>query len=213
MSKKNKKTNPVVPVSTESNTHKQGEFMSQESQQPETSADAANAQMLGEAAGTKPNPTTGDQPPVTEAKKEEKGGVISLVTSVPSLAWNKAIVPAYQFVKEMVLRAWEGLVNLYHSEVAAFKELGPATYFLGRGAKLGIKLFKVIAAAAAVAFINNMLFNLTGISIFDPITLGIIALVALIFVVASSYNTQKKMSGEFSMGATGRHITEAVLAA
>jgi hypothetical protein len=197
-----KKSKKITKVPQKTDTHTQGEIMS------ETKA-------MEEMMGTKPNPSDKEQPSVTQVKaeKKEEGGIISLITSVPSLAWNKAIMPAFNFVKEMVLRAWDGMVNLYHSEVAAFKELGATSYFLGRGAKLGIKLFKVIGAAAAVAFINTMLFNLTGISIFDPITLGIIALVALILVIGSSYSSQKKMGSDFSLGTTGRHLTEAVLAA
>ena len=190
----------------------QGESMSESTKVTVT----GSSETLREAQGTKPNPSTGEQPKASEVKVEvekKENNVISLITKAPSLAWNKAIVPAYEFIKNMAMRAWQGVVDLYNAEVSAFKEMGPTSYFLGRGAKLGIKLFKVIGAAAAVAFINNMLFNLTGISIFDPMTLGIIAFVALVLVIGSSYNAQKKMGGEFDLGTTGRHITEAVLAA
>jgi uncharacterized membrane protein YdjX (TVP38/TMEM64 family) len=147
-----------------------------------------------------------------ETTPETKGGIVQVVTAVPSFVWNKAILPAFNFVKGIALRIWDGIVNTYKAEVTAFRELGAAQYFLGRGAKIGLLAVKVIAAAAVVAFLNNLLFSYTGISIFDPMTLGIVLLVSLVMVAASSYLAQKEM-GEVSAKVTGQHMIEAFAAA
>lgn len=167
-----------------------------------------------EAQSTSGNPA----PESPEAKKgetpatESKGGIVEVVTAVPSFVWNKAIVPAFNFVKGIALRIWDGIVNTYKGEVAAFKELGASQYFLGRGAKIGLLAVKIVVAAAVVAFLNNLLFSYTGISIFDPMTLGIVLLVSLLMVAGSSYLAQKEM-GEVSAKVTGQHMIEAFAAA
>lgn len=170
---------------------------------PSTDAPQSPDQKKGEDAKAK----------VVEGGKETKEGVIKVVTGIPSLAWNKVLKPAYEFIKGIVTRAWNGLVNLYNAEVEAFKELGAVKYFLGRIGKAGLKLFKLMAAAGVVAFLNNLLFNATGISFFDPMTLGIIACVALLCVMGSSYYAQKDIGADLKASTFGQHIVEAAIAA
>lgn len=195
--------NSMTPTERQETKEDAQATFSQLNPDPKGNAPASPDQKKGDEAKTQ----------VVAGGKETKEGVIKVVTGLPSLAWNKAIKPAYEFIKGIVTRAWNGLVNMYHAEVAAFKELGAKKYFLGRGGKLGIKLFKILGAAAVVSFINNLLFNATGISLFDPMTLSIIAVVALVCVVGSSYYAQKDVGAEFKAGVTGQHITEAFLAA
>ena len=213
MGKKNgqRRHKPVVEttgrVVQDINTTNQGDLMSNDpnakKETPSTNTPESPDQKKGEAAKEQ----------VKEGSKETKEGVIKVITGLPSMVWNKALKPAYEFLKGIVTRAWQGLVNFYHQEVNAFKDLGPMEYFLGRGGKLGLKLFKILGAAAVVAFINTILFNMTGISLFDPMTLAIIGVIAIVCVVGASYYAQKEMGGEFQAGTTGTHIVEAFNAA
>jgi hypothetical protein len=193
-------------------THTQGELMSEQSNQNVTGSTVSETKTdtLSEASRTKPESTTKvEEPSKVEA---EKGGIVKLITTIPSFVWNKAIAPAFRFVKGLALRAWDGIVNTYNQEISAFKELGASQYFLGRGAKLGLMLIKAMIVVAVVYYLNSILFTYSGISLFSPLTLGIILVASLLMVVGNSYLAQKE-TGEVSARTTGQHIVEAFAAA
>lgn len=169
--------------------------------------DAAQA-TLNEASQPKPT-----EPTKPADKPAEPRGVVDIVTDIPSMVWNKVLKPSFEFTKNMVTRAWKATVDFYDAEVAAFKEMGAGNYLVHRATGLGIKLFKVLMVATVVSIIANLIFSVTGINIFDPFTLLIIAAVTLIGLVGSSYLAQKKAGQEFSLGATGTHMVDQLLAA
>ena len=208
MSKRNRNREQQKPQTT----HTQGELMSEQSNQNVTGSTVSETKTdtLSEASRTKPESTT----KVAEPNKVEgeKGGIVKLITTIPSFVWNKAIMPAFSFIKGLVLRAWDGIVNTYNQEIAAFKELGASQYFLGRGAKLGLMLIKAMIVVAVVYYLNSILFTYSGISLFSPLTLGIILVASILMVVGNSYLAQKE-TGEFSAMTTGQHIVEAFAAA
>lgn len=182
--------------------HNQGHQKQNQGVNPE--AQETKAQTEGSATPGKP-----------EDKKKEEGGVINLVMSVPKAIWNKGIVPAYEFCKGIATRAWGSVVNFYNAEVALYKELGASKYFLDRGSKLMIKVLKIAAVVTVAGLINTLLVNMTGVSLFDPMTLGFIALGAIALLLVKSYKDQKAMDDKksFSFTQAGSHIIEAAIAA
>lgn len=191
-------TNQEVEVvgSTQSSTNNGGNM-----------TDAAQA-TLNEAS--QPKPTETSKP---ADKPAEPRGVVDIVTDIPSMVWNKVLKPSFDFGKDLVTRGWKALVDFYEAEVAAFKEMGAGNYLMHRATGLGIKLFKVLIVATVVSFIANLIFSVSGINIFDPFTLAIIAVVTLIGLVGSSYLAQKKAGQDFSIGTTATHITDQLIAA
>jgi hypothetical protein len=73
-------------------------------------------------------------------------------------------------------------------------------------------LIKAMIVVAVVYYLNSILFTYSGISLFSPLTLGIILVASLLMVVGNSYLAQKE-TGEVSARTTGQHIVEAFAAA
>jgi hypothetical protein len=168
-----------------------------------------------EAEGLKPGAgtTASSETPKSPEDKKEKGGIVKLIKDIPSTVWNKGVVPAYEFCKGFAMRGWGWCVNNYNAEVALYKSMGASKYFLDRGSKGMIKVLKLAALLTVAGFINSLMVNISGISLFDPTTLLFVAIAALVMIIAKSYKDQKEMGNDFSLKATGSHIVEAAIAA
>lgn len=155
--------------------------------------------------------SSSSETPKDEEKKKE--GIIDLVMGIPKAIWNKGVLPFYEFTKGIATRIWGWCTSNYKAEVQLYKDLGPSKYFLDRGSKVLIKVLKVVAIVTVAGLINTLLVNMTGISLFDPMTLAFVAVGALLLMVAKSYKTQKETSDKFSFAAMGNHMVESVTAA
>jgi hypothetical protein len=198
-------------------TQGQPDNRTKEEKRADWEAKQTNQKINPEATGTKPTAEGSSETTTTApaATKEEKGGIINLVTSIPKAIWNKGLVPAYEFCKGTVTRAWGWCVDNYNAEVALYREMGPSKYFLDRGSKVLIKALKVVAIVTVAGLINTLLVNMTGISLFDPMTLAFVAVSALVLLLAKSYKDQKSMDDKasFSFKQAGAHIIESATAA
>lgn len=147
------------------------------------------------------------------AEEKKKDGIIDLAMGIPKAIWNKGVLPFYEFTKGIATRIWGWCTSNYKAEVQLYKDLGPSKYFLDRGSKVLIKVLKVVAIVTVAGLVNTLLVNMTGISLFDPMTLAFVAVAALILLGAKSYKTQKETSDKFSFAAMGNHMVEGIAAA
>lgn len=162
-------------------------------------------------AGTNKVSTESD----TKTKEEagEKTGVFDLILSAPKWVYNKAILPAYNFVKGTVIKIKDKAIEFYESERALMKELGMGQYLLDRGGKLGIGLLKVGATVTFAYFLSVYAMSNFGIALFAPQTLLIIGVAALLMIIAKSVLSQRESGAPVSASQIGSHIVEAVMAA
>lgn len=147
-----------------------------------------------------------------EVKPEEKKTILDLVMSPFKFAWDKVLVPAYEFVKGGVLKAWNFMVSMYEREVEMFKQLGTTQYFLDRTSKALIGILKLAAAVTVAYYLAVFAQAYLNINLFAPATLLIIGAVALVMIIGKSYLTQKDAGTKFSVEQAGSHIMEAIAA-
>jgi len=167
-----------------------------------------------EATQTLPQDAQSSEAPANpEAKKEEKQGTMLDVAMAPfKFAWEKVLVPTYEFVKGIVLKGWQKIVDAYNHEVDLFKQLGITKYLMDRVSKAALGILK-LAGAVTIAYVISVLAQTyLGINIFSGTSLLVAGGLFLILVIGKSYLTQKASGKEFSIGATGAHIMEAVAA-
>jgi hypothetical protein len=195
------------------------EQASQPESQPEQKPEQTNSESTANPIPEGMDKTKADANRTTEpksdkpAEEKKKDGIIDLVMGIPKAIWNKGVLPFYEFTKGIVTRIWGWCTSNYKAEVQLYKDLGPSKYLLDRGSKVLIKVLKVVAIVTVAGLINTLLVNMTGISLFDPMTLAFVAIAALILLGAKSYKTQKETSDKFSFAAMGNHMVEGIAAA
>ena len=143
---------------------------------------------------------------------EKAGETFTLIKSIPKTIYDKGIMPAYNFSKGLVTRAWTAVCDAYASELAAFKEMGATSYLLARGSKIALKALKIVGAFTAAMFLNSYVLGKFGISLYSPMTLMVIAIVAVLAVVAKSIMDQRSV-GSVSAKVVGENILDALAAA
>lgn len=147
------------------------------------------------------------------AKNEEKKGTMLDVAAAPFVfAWDKILKPTYEFVKGIVLQGWQKIVDAYNHEVELFNQLGITKYLMDRASKAALGILKLAGAITIAYFISVLASNYLGINIFSGTSLLVAGGLFLVLVIGKSYLTQKESGKEFSIGATGAHIMEAVAA-
>jgi hypothetical protein len=156
-----------------------------------------------------------DAEPTPEAPKveEKKQGIFDLIMSGPKFVYDKALVPAYNFGKGMVLKVWGKMKDFWAREKALMAELGTLKYILDRAGKIGLKTLKIAATVTLAYFLMEAAMTYGGFNLFSPLSLGIIALIAFACILAKSIMAQKDAGGKVDASVTGSHIVEAVLAA
>lgn len=193
--------------------------MSEQASQPESQPEQTKSESTANPIPEGMDQTKADANRTTEpksdkpAEEKKKDGIIDLVMGIPKAIWNKGVLPFYEFTKGIVTRIWGWCTSNYKAEVQLYKDLGPSKYLLDRGSKVMIKVLKVVAIVTVAGLINTLLVNMTGISLFDPMTLAFVAIAALILLGAKSYKTQKETSDKFSFAAMGNHMVEGIAAA
>jgi hypothetical protein len=160
-------------------------------------------------------PKSIDSEPAADAPKpvEKKRGVIDLVMVGPKFVYDKGIVPVYMFMKGIALKIWQKGFDMWEREKALFNELGAMKYILDRTGKLGLKALKIAATVTLAYFLSEAAMTYGGFNLFSPVSLGIIAFIALACIIAKSIMAQKDSGAKVEAGVTGSHVMEAVLAA
>ena len=160
------------------------------------------------AAPKEPKSSGTPAPDAPETKKEgeSKNGLFEIPKA------------AGRFAKELFLNLWDGIkftagtikdsvVGMYRREKALYDAMGGLQYALQRIGKIGFKLIKLALAVLVV----QVIMQFAGLSLFDPMTLLVIAGIAIVAVAACSYLAQKKM-GEVSYKQIGANVFQEALA-
>jgi hypothetical protein len=182
-------------------THNTGASMStaQEIKKEEQQVNHDNkVEIKKEAMGLKPDAKS--ETPKTEAKK---GGLIDIPVNAAKAVYEKAILPTWETAKGIAMRGWDWCVNTTNSEVAEYKLLGAGRYLLNRVTSGLIKILKLAVVLTAASFVNGLVMNMTGYSLFAPSSLLVILVTAVVFIGIKSYLAQKDMGAKFSFKQLG----------
>lgn len=148
-------------------------------------------------------------------KPAEKESSIALVGRKfrEGMEWinEKAIQPTFQFFKGVGTRAWGGIVGLYDKQVAQAKSMGTLKYLLDKAASLLIFTAKLGVGVTLALMISDVIFNYTGLVVFDPFTAAMFALGGIAIVAILSVMNQRDQKAPVEAKVVGQHVMERVI--
>jgi hypothetical protein len=178
--------------SAQETNNQQGEFMSTTTINPE-------------AQEPKPQPNAGEQPKA----EDKKPGFFSVTID----KIKTTIVGGYTFAKESIATAWNAIVAYYNEVKKNIEEKGAVKWFLDGFRKNAYGFLKLSLKVTAFVLVHNLIVNATGFSIFNPMFLLVVLVVAVGLSVYSSIKAQKEFVGKADAKTTGQHLMAEMIAA
>lgn len=148
--------------------------------------------------------------------KKEKTSWVELAKAPFKFAYEKAILPTWNFLTGVGTKAYDKVVTFGKDEMELAKSLGFLKYVLDRLGTLALKASKLTVVITLGFIINSFMMQYIGISLFNPyFVLGSLILGICCVAGKSIWDQKDQNDGKGSVSAkvVGGHIVESLMAA